>query len=177
MIFGALLFCSSPLRRFFPLTVIMCLLWIAGLEYIVVWMAVEIAEVMGIPHSIMGLTILAAGSSIPDLLSSVVVARRGYGEMAIQSTIGSNIFDVLISLPLPWLCFTISKGGDPAVINSTATIEVLILMLVVSCALIYIHHSGWRLMKPLARNFLIVYAVFLIFSVLLELGLILSSDC
>ncbi len=42
----------------------------------------------------MGLTILAMGTSIPDLITSVIVARKGLGDMAVSSSIGSNIFDV-----------------------------------------------------------------------------------
>ena len=53
----------------------------------------------------MGLTFLAAGTSVPDLLTSVIVARQGHGDMAVSSSIGSNIFDVLVGLPLPWLAF------------------------------------------------------------------------
>lgn len=44
----------------------------------------------------MGLTIIAAGTSIPDLITSVVVARQGLGDMAVSSSIGSNIFDVTV---------------------------------------------------------------------------------
>ena len=47
---------------------------------------------------IMGLTVLAAGTSVPDLLSSVIVARRGSGDMAVSSSIGSNIFDILVGI-------------------------------------------------------------------------------
>jgi Ca2+/Na+ antiporter len=43
---------------------------------------------------IMGLTLLAAGTSIPDLITSVIVARKGFGDMAVSSSVGSNIFDV-----------------------------------------------------------------------------------
>lgn len=66
-----------------------------------------IGETLGIPPYIMGLTFLAAGTSVPDLLSSVIVARRGLGDMAISSSIGSNIFDILVGLPLPWLSYCI----------------------------------------------------------------------
>jgi len=44
----------------------------------------------------MGLTFLAAGTNIPDLITSVVVARQGHGDMAVSSSIGSNIFDVTV---------------------------------------------------------------------------------
>ena len=57
----------------------------------------------------MGLTILAAGTSVPDLLTSVIVAKQGFGDMAVSSSIGSNIFDVLVGLPLPWLAFSLAK--------------------------------------------------------------------
>ena len=45
---------------------------------------------------IMGLTFLAAGTSIPDLITSVIVARKGLGDMALSSSIGSNMFDVTV---------------------------------------------------------------------------------
>lgn len=44
----------------------------------------------------MGLTILAAGTSIPDLITSVIVARKGMGDMAVSSSVGSNIFDITV---------------------------------------------------------------------------------
>ena len=45
---------------------------------------------------VMGLTFLAAGTSIPDLFTSVIVARKGFGDMAVSSSVGSNIFDVTV---------------------------------------------------------------------------------
>lgn len=53
-------------------------------------------ETMGISEEIMGLTILAAGTSIPDLITSVIVARKGLGDMAVSSSVGSNIFDITV---------------------------------------------------------------------------------
>ena len=46
----------------------------------------------------MGLTILAAGTSIPDLITSVIVAKKGFGDMAVSSSVGSNIFDITVGL-------------------------------------------------------------------------------
>lgn len=51
---------------------------------------------MSILVQIIGLTILAAGTSIPDLITSVIVARKGLGDMAVSSSVGSNIFDVCV---------------------------------------------------------------------------------
>ena len=60
----------------------------------------------------MGLTLLAAGTSVPDLITSVLVAKEGKGDMAVSSSIGSNLFDVTVGLPLPWLLFTVINGKD-----------------------------------------------------------------
>jgi Ca2+/Na+ antiporter len=45
---------------------------------------------------VMGLTFLAAGTSVPDLITSVLVAKQGKGDMAVSSSVGSNIFDVTV---------------------------------------------------------------------------------
>ena len=51
----------------------------------------------------MGLTVLAFGSSIEEIFSAIVMTRRGHPEMAIAGSIGSNIFDILMGLGIPWL--------------------------------------------------------------------------
>ncbi|CAG7713527.1 unnamed protein product, partial [Allacma fusca] len=53
-------------------------------------------ETIGIPESVSGLTLLAAGTSIPEIFSSVIVARQGLGSMAFSNSVGSNTFDILI---------------------------------------------------------------------------------
>lgn len=58
--------------------------------------AIQVGETIGISEEIMGLTILAAGTSIPDLITSVIVARKGLGDMAVSSSVGSNIFDITV---------------------------------------------------------------------------------
>ncbi|EMP34045.1 Sodium/potassium/calcium exchanger 2 [Chelonia mydas] len=65
-----------------------------------------VGETIGISEEIMGLTMLAAGTSIPDLITSVIVARKGLGDMAVSSSVGSNIFDITV-------------GACPAVVCTT----------------------------------------------------------
>ena len=50
----------------------------------------------------MGVTVLAAGTSVPDAIGSLLVARDGQGDMAVSNAIGSNVFDILLGLGLPW---------------------------------------------------------------------------
>merc|ERR1719382_1078542 len=84
---------------------LMSIIWIMGASYLLTgWMG-PIGETLGIPSVIMGVTFMAMGTSIPDLVSSMVVARQGHGDMAVSSSIGSNIFDILFGLPVPWIAF------------------------------------------------------------------------
>ncbi len=58
-----------------------------------------------------GLTVLAVGTSVPDLVSSIIVARRGKSDMAVSNAVGSNIFDIGVGLGLPWLIVTVATGN------------------------------------------------------------------
>merc|ERR1711970_1503026 len=91
-------------------TFLVSIAWIGAFAWLMVEGIEIIGRQIGVPVFIMALTFLAAGTSVPDLLSSVVVARQGKGDMAVSSSIGSNIFDVAVGLPLPWLCYNIIKG-------------------------------------------------------------------
>ena len=86
------------LRTFF-----LSILIIGGLSWVLVELAVLLAHSLGISEVIIALTVLAAGTSVPDLLSSLAVARQGRGGMAVSNAIGSNTFDILIGLGAPWL--------------------------------------------------------------------------
>lgn len=83
-------------KKFFPLTFLGSILWIAAYSYLMVWWANRAGQTIGIAPEVMGLTFLAAGTSIPDLITSVIVARKGFGDMAVSSSVGSNIFDVTV---------------------------------------------------------------------------------
>lgn len=57
--------------------------------------AVDIAEIFGVPPSVIGLTVVALGTSLPELAASLSAALRGQGAMALGNIVGSNIFNVL----------------------------------------------------------------------------------
>merc|ERR1719361_2748301 len=57
---------------------------------------------LGISTAVMGLTFCAAGTSVPDCMCSMIVARQGKGDMAISNVFGSNVFDILIAMAVPW---------------------------------------------------------------------------
>ena len=64
----------------------------------VVESATEIAREFGLSETLIGLTIVAIGTSLPELVTSVVAARKGQVDMAVGNVIGSNIFNILLVL-------------------------------------------------------------------------------
>ncbi|MBN2068313.1 MAG: calcium/sodium antiporter [Opitutales bacterium] len=71
------------------------LLLLVASSRILVWGAVEIAQIFGISDMIIGLTIIAVGTSLPELASSVIAARKGEHDIALGNVLGSNLFNTL----------------------------------------------------------------------------------
>lgn len=83
-----------PLRKAVFWLVLGLVLLIASSRALV-WGAVEIALALGISDLIIGLTIVAVGTSLPELASSIIAARRGEHDIALGNIIGSNLFNTL----------------------------------------------------------------------------------
>lgn len=124
---------------------------------------------MGIPHVVMGYTVLAAGTSVPDLLSSVIVTRQGSGDMAISSSIGSNIFDITVGLPIPWLIFIAIRQKVILIDSKNIWVVIFSFMALLLIVIGTIHCQKWRLTKTLGLVMCIFYFGFLALSIGLEL--------
>lgn len=74
-----------------------------GSAKLMVWGAQEIALAMGISEAIIGLTLVALGTSLPELAASISSVTKGHHDLAIGNIIGSNIFNLLTVLPMPAL--------------------------------------------------------------------------
>ncbi|XP_058521647.1 sodium/potassium/calcium exchanger 1 [Ochotona princeps] len=156
-------------RKFFVITFLGSIIWIAMFSYLMVWWAHQVGETIGISEEIMGLTILAAGTSIPDLITSVIVARKGLGDMAVSSSVGSNIFDITVGLPVPWLLFSLINGLLPVPVSSNGLFcAIVLLFLMLLFVISSIASCKWRMNKILGFTMFLLYFVFLIISVMLE---------
>merc|ERR1719339_744745 len=148
------MWCSIPdpqdkdRERYYPIAFLMSIIWIAIFSYFMVWWATLTGETLGISDAVMGLTFLAAGTSVPDLITSVLVAKECKGDMAVSSSIGSNLFDV-----------TVGMG---------CSIGMLFIMLLL--VFISIIVFKWEMTKPMGGVMLCLYVVFVVVS----LGL---SEC
>eukprot|EP01084_Bolivina_argentea_P258787 436440_1 len=139
----------------------MSIVWIGVFSYFLVEWTSIVGDTLHIPLVVMGLTFLAAGTSIPDLLSSVIVAKQGLGDMAVSSSIGSNIFDILVGLPIPWLLYTIYHSGKPVNVNADALeISILILLGMLVVIIVIIKLANWKMTPVLGCSMMVLYVVF-----------------
>ena len=108
-----------------PLNIFYIILGIIGLKVggdLVVDNAVVIAELFNISEKIISLTILAIGTSLPELVTSVTAAFKGNSDIAIGNIIGSNIFNIL-------LIIGVSSLINPIIYNTTYNIEMIVLII------------------------------------------------
>lgn len=102
------------------------LLLLLASSRLLVWGAVDIAQALGVSDLIIGLTIVAVGTSLPELAASVMSARKGEPDIAIGNVIGSNLFNTLGVLAVPGLIAPAALPGEvltrdyPVVLGLTA---------------------------------------------------------
>ncbi|XP_020711088.2 sodium/potassium/calcium exchanger 3-like isoform X2 [Athalia rosae] len=163
------------LKSWYPITFGMCIVWIASMSYIVSWIITIIGDTLKIPDSVMGLTFLAAGMSVPEAVSSVIVTNQGHGSMGISNSIGSNIFDVLLCLGLPWFVkaaflpqftddYSVKINSEGLVYSSVSLFSTLLLLY---GAFLF---NKFKLDAKVGIYCLTMYAAFLILASLIELN-------
>ncbi|XP_020778758.2 sodium/potassium/calcium exchanger 3 [Boleophthalmus pectinirostris] len=171
---GVLLYCTVPnclqprWHRWFMVTFVASTLWIAVFSYLMVWMVTIISSTLDIPDYIMGITFLAAGTSVPDCMASLIVARQGMGDMAVSNSIGSNIFDILLGLGFPWALRTlvVDHGSVVHINNKGLVYSVILLLASVLLTVMSVHLNHWKLDRRLGFGLMFLYAVFLLCSIL-----------
>lgn len=73
--------------------------------------ATSLARILGLSETLIGLTIVAVGTSLPELVTSVVAARKGENDIAMGNVIGSNLFNILCILGVSALLHPIHVEG------------------------------------------------------------------
>lgn len=161
---------TERLKHWYPLTFIMCLIWVGISSYLVSWMTTVVGDTIGIPDSIMGLTFLAAGGNMPEIASIVILARQGDGNMAMSNTLGANILDILLCLGLPWMIKCLMRGKDVEIVSGSISYSVLSTIVCIVILYVVIACFNFKLNKQVGIICLLVYSVFLIFAILVEMN-------
>ncbi|XP_044737469.1 sodium/potassium/calcium exchanger 3 [Chrysoperla carnea] len=174
------LYCTIPNIHKRPKLVIvsffMCILWIGATSYCTAWFITVIGDTLEIPDSVMGLTFLAAGTSVPEAVSSVIVTNQGHGAMGVSNSLGSNTFDILLCLGLPWLIksafYPVHEGQHFIQINSSG-LTYSAVSLFSSLVLLYLAFifNKFVLDWKIGLTCLLMYIAFLVFSSIIELNI------
>ena len=115
------------------LLLLMGLLLLIVSSRMLVWGAVNVAQALGVSDLLIGLTIVAVGTSLPELASSIAAARRGENDLAVGNVIGSNIFNTLVVVGLASVIAPI-QAADPEVMSRDVPImSALTLFLFLIC--------------------------------------------
>jgi len=119
--------------------------------------AVNIAEIIGISEKIIGVTIIAIGTSLPELVASITAVMKGENDMAVGNIVGSNIFNILLILG-------VSSAISP--INYALSYNFDMIFLVVTCILMalfpYIGKSGRALDRAEGIIFVTMYLAYIL---------------
>lgn len=155
---------NEKYKKYYWLTFIGSMVWLGFFSGAMVWWATIVGWCWNIPSTVMGITFIAAGTSVPDLLTSVIVAKQGYADMAVSSSIGSNIFDILIGLPFPWLCWCIhSRGSVQVGTGDTSLVQsILVLFGMLLAVFLTVVLNKWVMTRSLGYTMFVLYVVFLI---------------
>ena len=98
--------------RFALLWLIIGLVLLIASSRLLVWGAVEVAQSLGVSDLIIGLTIIAIGTSLPELASSVIAARKGEHDMVVGNILGSNIFNTLAVVGIAGAIHPLAVGHE-----------------------------------------------------------------
>ncbi|MCL1995257.1 MAG: calcium/sodium antiporter [Defluviitaleaceae bacterium] len=141
-------------------SVVFCLLglgMVIGGAHLAVENAITIAESLGVSERVIGLTIIAIGTGLPELMTSVVAFKKGQGEIALGNIIGSNVLNLLLVLGLTSAISLIYV--DPAFIIDTVF---LVIVSIITLVFIYTGQKVTRWEGALLMGLYIGYMVLLI---------------
>ena len=118
--------------------------------------AKKIAAAAGMSETLIGLTIVAIGTSLPELVTSIVASKKGENGLAVGNVVGSNIFNILFILG-------VSSTIHPIAVNLASVLD-LAIMIVVS-VITYLFAKSGKLGRPAGAAMVALYAADVVFAI------------
>jgi Ca2+/Na+ antiporter len=181
---------KGPRLSIAMLSISLCIVWLIVGSYAMVASLEMLGDLMRLPNSVIGQTISAAGTSLPNYVASQVAARQGLGvrlckfvacflfessltrvlssfetisqNMAVSNAFGSNTFNIFIGLGIPWLMYTLFVGEYNGLQDDGITESVLILVAVLVAFVVLIFWTNFTLCRWHAIAFFMTYAIYVI---------------
>lgn len=188
-------------RAWYPLTFILCIVFIGLNSFMIYWMVAIIGFTFGIPETIMGMTLIAWGGCMPEAIISVIMIRQGKtapdplgmlvitqfsflfegrGGIGVSQSMGANSLAILMALGIPWFVRTLVDGAgstDASITIYSYGIEFTIISLLLATALLYVTLActKYRLKKVVGVTLFAIYAVLITFAILVEMDIVFPS--
>ncbi|MEG1311376.1 MAG: calcium/sodium antiporter [Romboutsia sp.] len=143
-----------------PKTMLTCIVGAIGIVVggdIVVNSATNIATSFGMSQNLVGLTIVAVGTSLPEFVTSVVAIKKGETEIAIGNVIGSNLFNILLVLGL-------ASVINPITISTLALMDIGFMTLITILLYLFMKKDN-SLVKKQGILLVIIYVIYMIFTI------------
>ena len=144
-----------------PKTILICIVGIAGIVIggdMVVNSATSIAKSFGMSANLVGLTIVAVGTSLPEFVTSIVAIKKGETEIAIGNVIGSNLFNILLVLGLAVFI-------NPITISMLALIDIAF-MVAITILLYLFMKKDYSLVKKQGFILIAIYLAYMTYTVI-----------
>lgn len=152
----------------YPVTMLMCVVYIGLVSAGLVQCVEALMCNMQWSGSVIGLTVVAAGCQVPDLVSSLTATRNGQGGMALSNAVGSQTVNVLVGIGLPWTAFMIIHPDQTIELSSSGTFHsaaaLFMAILVFFTALAF---NSFILNRHIGAALLGCYAVYVAYLVLM----------
>ncbi len=168
------LFYESKQRhtQFYVRIFITSIVTIGLLSWALVEIVIRVSNILEIPETFIALTLVAFGTSVPDLITSIIMARQGRGAMAIADALGSNIFDILFGFGLPWLVYTLIT--QDALLVSTENLQgsIILLFATVIVTIVLLVLRKFKIGRSAGAFLIFCYLIYLAYTILYALEIV-----
>lgn len=156
-------------RKFVVLTLLGSLLWMMIFLYFITWLTHQVEETFSIPEVF--ISHFSRAVNLPVFITALIVARRGLGNMATSVALGTNIYEITLGRPVPWLVFSVvhslapvgvSSSGLTCVISGFFIVLLLFIISFASCKL--------KMRRILGFVMVLLYCLTFLLSVMLNYG-------
>ncbi|XP_046351637.2 mitochondrial sodium/calcium exchanger protein-like isoform X2 [Haliotis rufescens] len=152
---------------------VVAVVWIYSVANEIVNILQTFGIVFNISNAILGLTFLAWGNSVGDLIADFAMARQGYPRMGISACFGGPLFNMLLGIGIPFTIGTFKRGGNYEL--RLTLVELILagfLCLSLVSSLIIVPLSKFRMSRPYGIFLFILYGVFIVVAMLAETNVI-----
>jgi cation:H+ antiporter len=128
--------------------------------HVLVLSVVNIASILGVSELVLGMTVVALGTSLADIATAVAAARKGHGDLAVAGCLGANIFTLLIVMGLTTLINPLYVSNESLWLNGS--------MFLITATLFFVYMITMKIGKLKGIILLLAYAIFLALTIITQ---------